>query len=74
MCLSVFLAQLVGIYLVIVSLATLARHRQFKKIVNNRLYKVTLDCHRGEVSARNVISMSKQAGVSKTEFYEAAKG
>ena len=34
MCLSVFFAQLVGIYLVIVSLATLIRHRQFKKIVH----------------------------------------
>ncbi len=48
-------------------------HRQFRKIIDNRLFKVTLDCHRGEVSAKNVASMSKQAGVSKGEFYEAAK-
>jgi predicted RNA binding protein YcfA (HicA-like mRNA interferase family) len=48
-------------------------HRQFKKIIDNRMFKVTLDCHRGEVSARNIASMSKQAGVSKSEFYDAAR-
>lgn len=48
-------------------------HRQFRKIVGNKLYKVTLDCHKGEVSPRNIASMSKQAGVSKSVFYDAAK-
>jgi predicted RNA binding protein YcfA (HicA-like mRNA interferase family) len=46
-------------------------HRQFRKIVNGHLFKVTLDCHRGEVSANNIRSMIKQAGVSKSEFYTA---
>lgn len=46
-------------------------HRQWRKIVNNHLYKVTLDCHKGEVSANNVRSIIKQAGVSTTDFYHA---
>jgi predicted RNA binding protein YcfA (HicA-like mRNA interferase family) len=48
-------------------------HRQFRKIVDAKLFKVTLDCHGGEVTARNVKNMSKQAGISASEFYRAAK-
>jgi predicted RNA binding protein YcfA (HicA-like mRNA interferase family) len=48
-------------------------HRQFRKILNETLFKVTLDCHRGEVTARNIKYMSIQAGVSRSAFYEAAK-
>ena len=36
------------------------------------MYKVTLDCHKGEVSAKNIKSMIAQAGVSAKEFYKAA--
>ncbi len=37
MCLSVFLAQVIGFYLVITSLATLIRQSYFKKIVHDLL-------------------------------------
>jgi len=47
-------------------------HRQFKKIVDGHMRKVTLDCHKGEVSAKNAKSMISQAGVSPKEFYRAA--
>ena len=47
-------------------------HRQWRKIIDGHLYKVTLDCHKGEVSANNIRSMVKQAGVSVNMFYEAA--
>lgn len=47
-------------------------HRQWRKIIDGHLYKVTLDCHKGEVSALNVRSIIKQAGVTAKEFYEAA--
>lgn len=46
-------------------------HRKFQKIVNGHLYSVTLDCHKGEVSALNLRSIIKQAGVSREEFYKA---
>ncbi len=48
-------------------------HRQFRKIVDGQLRKPTLDCHRGEVTARNSKNMAKQAGVSASEFYRAVK-
>lgn len=32
--------------------------------------KVTLDCHHGEVKARDVSSIISQAGVPKSEFYK----
>lgn len=48
-------------------------HRQFKCYRNGHLFKTTLDCHRGEVSAKNVVSMIKQMGISKKEFYTAIK-
>ncbi len=46
-------------------------HRQWRKLMGGRLYKVTLDCHKGEVSAVNVRSIIKQTGVTKKEFFEA---
>ena len=46
-------------------------HRQFRQNRNTHLYKVTLDCHRGEVSAYNIKSMVAQSGFSKVEFLEA---
>lgn len=48
-------------------------HKQWRKIVNGHLYKVTVDCHRGEVSANNVRSIIKQAGVAMKDFYDATK-
>lgn len=53
---------------------TRGSHEQYKKIdENGKMRKVTLDCHKGEVSAKNVKSMAKQAGVSVREFYRAAE-
>ena len=46
-------------------------HRRWRLYRNERLFKVTLDCHRGEVKALNVKSMIKQAGVTAEEFYKA---
>jgi len=46
-------------------------HRQWRRVINGHLYKVTLDCHKGEVSANNVRSIIKQAGVSLSTFYQA---
>ncbi len=48
-------------------------HEQYEKVVNSVKYKVTVDCHRGEVSAKNVKSIVSQAGVSKMEFLTALK-
>ena len=47
-------------------------HRQFIKQDKEIFRKVTLDCHKGEVSAMNIKSIIKQAGISKQEFYKAA--
>jgi len=47
-------------------------HRQFKKIVDGHMFKVTLDCHKGEVSAKNVRSIISQAGSTAEAFYKAA--
>ena len=46
-------------------------HRQWRRYVKGKLFKVTLDCHRGEVSALNIKSMIKQAGVTAKQFYTA---
>ena len=48
-------------------------HRQWRKVTAGHLYKVTLDCHRGEVSAKNVRSIIRQAGVTAQAFYQAAE-
>lgn len=51
-------------------------HRQFRRIVTDdsgksHLYKVTFDCHKGEISAINLKSMVKQSGYSKEQFFKA---
>jgi len=47
-------------------------HERWECTRDGRPWLVTLDCHRGEVSAKNVKSMIAQAGVSKAEWYSAA--
>lgn len=42
MCLSIYFAQVIGLYLVIISLATLIRHERFKKIVHEFLASAPL--------------------------------
>jgi predicted RNA binding protein YcfA (HicA-like mRNA interferase family) len=49
-------------------------HQQWRQIRDGRLYKVTLDCHRGEVKAKDVRSMIGQAGVTRDQWYMAAAG
>ena len=46
-------------------------HTKWSRVVDGHKRKVALDCHRGEVSARDVRSIIKQAGVSLKEFEEA---
>lgn len=48
-------------------------HEQYEKIVDGRKYKVTVDCHGGEVKAMDVRSIISQAGLTKSEFYAAFK-
>ncbi|MBE9142521.1 type II toxin-antitoxin system HicA family toxin [Planktothrix mougeotii] len=45
-------------------------HEQWKKIVNGKLYKVTVDCPKAPFSKTLVKSMASQAGVSKKVFLE----
>ncbi len=47
-------------------------HKHWRKIRDGKLFKVTLDVHKGEVKANDIRSMIKQAGVSKKEWYQAA--
>ena len=51
---------------------TTASHERWEGFHDAKKWLVTLDCHRGEVSAKNVRSMIKQAGVSKSSWYKAA--
>lgn len=44
-------------------------HEHWRITRNDKLYKVTVDCHKGEVDARNVRSIIKQAGISKKDFF-----
>ena len=48
-------------------------HEQYEKIVDGRKYKVTVDCHGGEVKAMDVRPIISQAGLTKSEFYAAFK-
>ena len=43
-------------------------HEHWVKIVDDRLYKVTVDCPKSPFGDTLVSSMSAQAGVSKTTF------
>ena len=47
-------------------------HSQWRKSSDRRLFKVTVDCHGGEVKAKDVKSIISQAGISKAAFYQAA--
>ena len=46
-------------------------HVHWRMVRDGHMYKVTVDCHRGEVKAKDVQSIVKQAGVSKARFLEA---
>ena len=46
-------------------------HRQFKRVRDGRMHKVTLDCHRGEVRANDVRSIIGQMGITAREFWRA---
>lgn len=46
-------------------------HSQWSKTTVDRKWKVTLDCHNGEVKAKDVKSIISQAGVSRSEFLKA---
>ena len=46
-------------------------HVHWVKVENGRMWKVTVDCHKGEVRANDVKSIVKQAGVTRRKFYEA---
>ena len=46
-------------------------HQHWKKIVNGRLYKVTVDCPKQPFGHDLIKWMSQQAGVSKKQFYDA---
>jgi NACalpha-BTF3-like transcription factor len=48
-------------------------HEHYEKVVNGHKYKVTVDCHNGEISAKNIKSIVAQAGISKLEFLKALK-
>ncbi|UVT20104.1 MAG: type II toxin-antitoxin system HicA family toxin [Nitrospira sp.] len=47
-------------------------HEQWEKIENGHFYKVTIDCHRGEVKASDIKSIIGQAGLTKKEFWKLA--
>lgn len=49
-------------------------HEQYEKVENGVKRKVTVDCHRGEVSAKVIKSIVGQAGVSKLKFLQALNG
>ena len=46
-------------------------HEHWRIIRDGKLFKVTVDCHKGEVKALDVRSIIKQAGVSKSTFFGA---
>ena len=46
-------------------------HEQWKKYLNGKLFKVTVDCPNAPFSQDLISSMAKQAGVSKKDFYAA---
>ena len=49
-------------------------HVHWSKIVDGRKFKATVDCHRGEVKAKDVVSIIAQAGVTKKQFLAAMDG
>ena len=49
-------------------------HEQWVKIVNGRIYKVTVDSPKEPFSPDLIKSMASQAGVSKDKFYKQCLG
>jgi predicted RNA binding protein YcfA (HicA-like mRNA interferase family) len=47
-------------------------HEQWKKVLDGRLYKVTVDCPKAPFCLDLIDSMASQAGVSRAEFYRQA--
>lgn len=45
-------------------------HQHWKKVVNSKLFKVTVDCPKAPFSKTLVKSMAEQAGVSVSVFLE----
>ncbi|MEN9847681.1 MAG: hypothetical protein RL368_421 [Pseudomonadota bacterium] len=43
-------------------------HEHWTKVVNGRLYKVTVDCPKAPFGDTLVVSMANQAGISKSIF------
>ena len=48
-------------------------HEQWVKYAGDKLFKVTVDCPKSPFGQDLIASMSKQAGVSKAEFYAALR-
>ncbi|MEQ1666865.1 MAG: type II toxin-antitoxin system HicA family toxin [Sulfuriferula sp.] len=48
-------------------------HEQWVKTDNKSFYKVTVDCPKAPFSKDLILSMCKQAGVSKQQFYAVLK-
>ncbi|RQW89923.1 MAG: addiction module toxin, HicA family [Geobacter sp.] len=46
-------------------------HEQWVKIVDGRIFKVTVDCPKEPFTHDLIKSMASQAGVSKKDFYAA---
>lgn len=46
-------------------------HVHWVRVEGGHMWKVTVDCHRGEVRADDVKSIIKQAGVTKKQFLDA---
>ena len=47
---------------------TAGSHEKWRATLGGKLYKVTVDCHKGEVRAMDIDSIIGQAGVSKKEW------
>ncbi len=48
-----------------------ASHSRWEAIRDGRKFKVTVDCHKGEVKALDVRSIISQAGLTKEQFFDA---
>ena len=46
-------------------------HVHWRKVVDGRLYKVTVDCPKSPFTHDLIVSMARQAGVSRKQFYQA---
>jgi predicted RNA binding protein YcfA (HicA-like mRNA interferase family) len=46
-------------------------HVHWRKVVDGRLHKVTVDCPKAPFSQDLISSMARQAGVTKKQFYAA---